>query len=313
MFVAASDSMDGSVTVMPSEYQSWTLCAHGRFSIDEFETKIDELIEQREKGALWARIGEDSNHIAAAIASLKPRGFSFHHFARRTNEFVYMLWNNPSVPNKVPPFSTAFEGCSAVVLSPDETEALFVLERGGWKTVSGVVEQGESALEACAREVEEETGVEVEVIRGPGSFVGCYRMTHGRLDGISDVHYCFRARAKARLEYDAAKTDGEISGFRWFSVRTLCEAARSWSAAKDAEAAALAEGGSGTADTEPSGQSIFRQRVSIESLDSERTFSALSLLWLMNVADGKCLRSTRPHYAQFVGADNKPRIFDLFR
>ena len=313
MFVAASDSMDGSVTVMATEYHSWTLCAHGNFNIDEFETKIDELIEQQDKGALWARIGEDSSRIAAAIASLKPRGFSFHHFARRTNDLVYMLWNNPSTANKVPPFSTAYEGCSAVVLSPDETEALFVLERGGWKTVSGVVEQGESALEACAREVEEETGVEVEVIRGPGSFVGCYRMTHGRLDGISDVHYCFRARAKARLEYDAAKTDGEISGFRWFSVRTLCEAARSWSAAKDAEAAALAEGSSGTADTEPSGQSIFRQRVSIESLDSERTFSALSLLWLMNVADGKCFHSTRPHYAQFVDANDQPHIFDLFR
>ena len=313
MFVAASDSMDGSVTVMATEYQSWTLFAHGGFSLNELEAKIDELIVTQDKGAIWARIGEDSSCIAGAIALLKPRGFTFHHFARRTNEFVYLVWNNPSSSNKVPPFCTAYEGCSVVVLSPDETEVLLVLERGGWKLVSGVVEQGESALEACAREVEEETGVEVESRGGSTGFVGYYHMTYGRPDGTSDVHYCFTARAKARIEYDRAKTDGEISDFRWFPIRTLCEAARTWSDAKDAEAAALAEGGSDSVETEPRGQSIFRQRISIESLDSERTFSALSLLWLMNVADGKCLRSTRPRYAQFVGADDKPRIFDLIR
>ena len=163
MFVAASDSMDGSVTVMATEYQSWTLFAHGGFSLTELEAKIDELIVTQDKGAIWARIGEDSSCIAGAIALLKPRGFTFHHFARRTNEFVYLVWNNPSSSNKVPPFSTAYEGCSVVVLSPDETEVLLVLERGGWKLVSGVVEQGESALEACAREVEEETGPETPV------------------------------------------------------------------------------------------------------------------------------------------------------
>src|SRR5690242_9715946 len=63
-------------------------------------------------------------------------------------------------------------GCSAVIL--DETRQKVLLTRradnGQWCLPSGGMEPGESVTEACAREVWEETGLRVRVLR----LVGVY-------------------------------------------------------------------------------------------------------------------------------------------
>ncbi len=63
-------------------------------------------------------------------------------------------------------------GCSAVLLNPDRTEVLLTRrqDNGQWCLPGGRVDPGESVEEACVREVREETGLKVRVIR----LVGVY-------------------------------------------------------------------------------------------------------------------------------------------
>ena len=63
-------------------------------------------------------------------------------------------------------------GCSAVIF--DETRQKILLTRradnGQWCLPSGGMEPGESAAEACAREVWEETGLRVHILRLTGVY-----------------------------------------------------------------------------------------------------------------------------------------------
>lgn len=63
-------------------------------------------------------------------------------------------------------------GCSAVIL--DETRQKILLTRrtdnGQWCLPGGGMEPGESAAEACAREVWEETGLRVRILRLAGVY-----------------------------------------------------------------------------------------------------------------------------------------------
>lgn len=58
-------------------------------------------------------------------------------------------------------------GCSAVIFNEDRTKALLTrrTDNGRWCIPGGGLEAGESAAEACIREVWEETGLNVEVKR----------------------------------------------------------------------------------------------------------------------------------------------------
>ena len=67
-------------------------------------------------------------------------------------------------------------GCSAVIFNEDRTKALLTrrTDNGLWCIPGGAMEAGESAAEACIREVWEETGLNVEVKR----LVGVYSNPH---------------------------------------------------------------------------------------------------------------------------------------
>jgi ADP-ribose pyrophosphatase YjhB (NUDIX family) len=58
-------------------------------------------------------------------------------------------------------------GCSAVIFNEDRSKALLTrrTDNGLWCIPGGAMESGESAAEACIREVWEETGLHVEVKR----------------------------------------------------------------------------------------------------------------------------------------------------
>jgi ADP-ribose pyrophosphatase YjhB (NUDIX family) len=58
-------------------------------------------------------------------------------------------------------------GCSAVLLDANSEKVLLTqrADTGQWCLPSGAVEPGESVTEACIREMLEETGLEVQVIR----------------------------------------------------------------------------------------------------------------------------------------------------
>lgn len=58
-------------------------------------------------------------------------------------------------------------GCSAVIFDPSRARALLTrrADNGRWCVPGGMMESGESAAEACEREVLEETGLTVRVKR----------------------------------------------------------------------------------------------------------------------------------------------------
>jgi ADP-ribose pyrophosphatase YjhB (NUDIX family) len=67
-------------------------------------------------------------------------------------------------------------GCSAAVVDPATQKILLVrrADDGGWSVPGGYMDPGESATEACAREVLEETGIRVAV----GRLIGVYTSPH---------------------------------------------------------------------------------------------------------------------------------------
>jgi 8-oxo-dGTP pyrophosphatase MutT (NUDIX family) len=110
-------------------------------------------------------------------------------------------------------------GCSAAIF--DEQERVLLTKRqdnGQWCLPSGGMEAGESAAEACEREVLEETGLRVRVKR----FVGVY--SHPDQLTIYSETDKFQIVA---LHFEAEVTSGEIglsnetSDFGYFTMKEI--------------------------------------------------------------------------------------------
>ena len=70
-------------------------------------------------------------------------------------------------------------GCSAVLFSDDRHSVLLTrrTDNGQWCLPGGMIEPGESIAEGCEREVFEETGLRVQVLRLTGVYSDPDRMT----------------------------------------------------------------------------------------------------------------------------------------
>jgi 8-oxo-dGTP pyrophosphatase MutT (NUDIX family) len=91
-------------------------------------------------------------------------------------------------------------GCSAVIFNANRNEVLLTrrADNGQWCLPSGGAEPGESAAEACEREVWEETGLRVRVER----LVGVY----------SDPNYLIEYADGNRVQVVALNFEASISG-----------------------------------------------------------------------------------------------------
>lgn len=88
-------------------------------------------------------------------------------------------------------------GCAAVIF--DETGEKVLLTRradnGDWCLPGGAMDAGESAEEACLREVWEETGLTVEVTRLIGIYTSPHRITvYNDGNRFQFVSFCFEAK-----------------------------------------------------------------------------------------------------------------------
>ena len=108
-------------------------------------------------------------------------------------------------------------GCSAVIF--DETRRRVLLTRradnGKWCLPSGHMEAGESAVEACIREVEEETGLSVQVKR----LVGVYTNPH-RLLEYPDGHkfHLVALNFETEVVHGELTTSNETTELGYFSL-----------------------------------------------------------------------------------------------
>jgi len=111
-------------------------------------------------------------------------------------------------------------GCSAVIFDPTGQEVLLTrrADNGRWCLPGGRMEPGESAAEACAREVWEETGLQVKIER----LIGIYTSPH-RIVTYPDGN---RWQLVA-LNFEATVVDGalqlsdETTDFGYFSLNAM--------------------------------------------------------------------------------------------
>jgi len=94
-------------------------------------------------------------------------------------------------------------GCSAGILHPAENKILLVrrADNGRWAVPGGYMEPGESAAEACAREVLEEAGLQVRV----GRLIAVYSTPNILLEYPDGNRYQIVA-----LYFAAEPTGGEL-------------------------------------------------------------------------------------------------------
>lgn len=111
-------------------------------------------------------------------------------------------------------------GCSAVIFDNARQKILLTrrTDNGKWCLPSGRVEAGESVSEACAREVFEETGLRVEILK----LVGVYSNPNQLIeyaDGnrIHLISLCFEVR---KIDGELATSD-ETAEFGYFGLKDI--------------------------------------------------------------------------------------------
>ncbi len=95
-------------------------------------------------------------------------------------------------------------GCSAAVFDEDNGRILLIrrADNGKWAVPGGYMEAGENFIEACAREVSEETGLQVQVKR----LISIYTNPHILLEYADGNRWQL-----AILHFEAKILDGELS------------------------------------------------------------------------------------------------------
>ncbi len=109
-------------------------------------------------------------------------------------------------------------GVSAVVVDEDGRILLGRrADNGNWAIVSGILEPGEQPAAAIVREIREEAGVEVELVRLSSVDV-TPPLTHANGDQAQYLDLCFLARYTGGEPHPS---DDENLEFAWFSPDAL--------------------------------------------------------------------------------------------
>lgn len=168
------------------------------------------------RGALYCAIPEDVSR-PQLFALLRRRGYAWWNYEPSTREFIFYRWCDASRPDMVPTYATSIEGAGLIVLSPDESKVLLVLEAGRWVFPGGAGDHNETSLETAVREAGEETGVQLDPAFAP-LLVGGWNSA-GYSDRKVNNHYLIflsRARSEA-IELDNV----EITAARWVPIAQL--------------------------------------------------------------------------------------------
>eukprot|EP00054_Salpingoeca_dolichothecata_P000929 m.17939 g.17939 ORF g.17939 m.17939 type:complete len:300 (+) comp11547_c0_seq1:17-916(+) len=180
--------------------------------------KLIEKGKPNARGAMYVCFKEKAVD-ADTLLRIKIQGFTFHHFHRETEEFVYYTWLAKG-PDRVPAYATSIEGAGCIVLSPDEKNVLCVWENGKWQYPGGAVDPTEAAIETVRREVKEEVGLELDpsfpLLVGAG-----WNQPKSRDQRVNDHYTLFIGRAvtnEFRLDMQ------ELHKAKWESVDALLAA-----------------------------------------------------------------------------------------
>ena len=158
------------------------------------------------KSAAWITVPISESSIIPTLSALN---FKFHHTDPHQSHLYCWL---KSSADKVPEYATHQVGVGTACIKG--SKILCVREIRGnyskWKLPGGLADLGESIPEAAAREVKEETGVDVEF----KSMIGV-RHTHNIQFGRSDLYFIVRAELVEGGNDVPVPEEDEISHAEW--------------------------------------------------------------------------------------------------
>jgi hypothetical protein len=206
---SSSYSESCGITVSDGQFKSKVVSCNTSGS-DSLSTVLEQLEKTHKLGAIFVRVPTELIH------SVESMGYKFHHY--ENGEYVLYKWNVPDIPDKVPAWATSMLGISCLILSPDGKSVLMIFEYDKYKAVTGIVEPNHFLGQTCFKEVQEETGIKLDLDFGLhvcGGGIG----PSGK-PGVTDSFVCFVAKAQ---HTDVVLDQFEIpSGiYRWFPIEFL--------------------------------------------------------------------------------------------
>ena len=113
-------------------------------------------------------------------------------------------------------------GAMAIVLSPDRRQILLHLRSDNqlWSVPGGSAEFGEDIAELTKREVREETGIEVEIIRAFGIYSSPKKFTFHYPDGNEIHSYVIGVECRKIGGFEGSQADDSLD-VRWFATDRL--------------------------------------------------------------------------------------------
>ncbi|SMB82209.1 dihydroneopterin triphosphate pyrophosphatase [Pasteurella testudinis DSM 23072] len=119
-----------------------------------------------------------------------------------------------------------------VVIYAAETQRVLMLQRNDdaafWQSVSGSLEQGETALQAAAREVAEETGLSAVGLVDCQIAVDFEIFPQFRHRYARDVTHCHEHWFLLPLAQECEVRLSEHSAYRWVAAEQAVEMTKSW-------------------------------------------------------------------------------------
>lgn len=171
------------------------------------------LAEWRKEGVrgCWLEINlAQSEWVPTAAA----QGFTFHH--ARDDEVVMVAWLQPDQPNQLPRYPFTQVGVGGIVRDPQGRVLMMREKRGrylGWKFPGGLLDPREDLEVGCGREVEEETGVKVEM-KG----VLTWRHSHQiAFKDCSDLYFLLVGEPVGPGPWEPQACTLEAADARWFT------------------------------------------------------------------------------------------------
>lgn len=114
-------------------------------------------------------------------------------------------------------------GSNAVIFDQSRTK-IFLIRRndnGLWSLPGGQMQSGESAAECCIREVQEETHLNVQVLRLIGIYTSPdYLLVYERGDRVQPLTFCFEAGVTSG-EFKQSRESSEAAYFSQDEIATL--------------------------------------------------------------------------------------------
>jgi ADP-ribose pyrophosphatase YjhB (NUDIX family) len=197
--------------------------------LESFNKILDHSLETWDKEHIRSITVRIPSYLSHYISFFMDRDFYFHH--TNENNLYLCKWLDKHSQDKIPRFAHHHVGVAACIMNKN-LEILLIKEKFGpsyanqqtkkrlWKFVTGLIEEGESLVEACHREVKEEVYMDV-------NYHGCLVISESypNYQKISDICFfnlCSVKEGRDLVDFKNVKYDPEeLSEAKFFKIEEI--------------------------------------------------------------------------------------------